>query len=291
MDISDRSFPQINEKHKSEENEKLKNQAKEFFNKSPNDEGTTDKSSPNLIIPSENRFVDKQQLVSIEREGLSSQESIFNLPKEDSKQPIKSNQPIGSLSKQDDELKKQIKNFFDTPNKEEEPIDNKPLEGLKKEPVKPGVGKFDVSDRFFSPIDERHKSEDDELKKQAREFFNKPARDGTTIVEKKEVDEFFRKKDEALGELFSDNIAGKANLFEHQSPIVPSFILNRMIFVLVNKIFDYNFSIFNLKRLKKKTSILTSKQQQIRTKQQIYSRTIYWKTLLGQLKAKRSKSK
>ena len=73
---------------------------------------------------------------------------------------------------------------------------------------------------MFSPIDEKHKSEDklpinisqeEELKKQAREFFNKPVTDERTTAEKKEVDEFFKKKDEALGEIFTDNIPKKSD--------------------------------------------------------------------------------
>ena len=64
-------------------------------------------------------------------------------------------------------------------------------------------------------------SQEEELKKQAREFFNKPTIDERTTAEKKEVGEFFKKKDEALGELFSDNIPKK--LDQLKKPIDTSF--------------------------------------------------------------------
>ena len=97
---------------------------------------------------------------------------------------------------------------------------DKSIEPINRKSLETGVGKLDVSDRLFSPIDERHKSEDkqpinvsqeEELKKQAREFFNKPAIDERTTAEKKEVDEFFKKKDEALGEIFSNTIPKKSD--------------------------------------------------------------------------------
>jgi hypothetical protein len=54
------------------------------------------------------------------------------------------------------------------------------------------------------------------LKKQAREFFNKPAIDESTTAEKKEVGEFFKQKDEAI---FSDTIPKKSDQFK--KPIDP----------------------------------------------------------------------
>ena len=72
-----------------------------------------------------------------------------------------------------------------------EPIDRKSLESE--------IGKLDFFDRLFSPIEEKHKSEDklpiniSQEEKQAREFFNKPAIDEKTTAEKKDefLDEVF----------------------------------------------------------------------------------------------------
>lgn len=127
-------------------------------------------------------------------------------------------------------------------------------ERINRKSPETGDGKFDVSDRLFSPIDERHKSEEEELKKQAREFFNKPTIDERTAAEKKEVGEFFKKKDEALGELFSDNIPKK--LDQLKKPIDTSFF-TRMTIVFTefwNKI-DFYFILHLFKAIDKIDSI------------------------------------
>ena len=62
---------------------------------------------------------------------------------------------------------------------------------------------MDIKSEDKQPI-----SQEEELKKQAREFFNKPAIDERTTAEKKEVDEFFKKKDDAI---FSDDIPKKSD--------------------------------------------------------------------------------
>ena len=80
--------------------------------------------------------------------------------------------------------------------------------GSKLTEEEPMRKSLDGSVGSFSPmIDTSFKyKENEELKKQAREFFNKPAIDERTTAEKKEVDEFFKKKDEAF---FSDDILKK----------------------------------------------------------------------------------
>ena len=79
--------------------------------------------------------------------------------------------------------------------------------GSKLTEEEPMRKSLDGSVGSFSPmIDTSFKSKENEkLKEQAKDFFNKPAKDEST-AEKKEVDEFFKKKDEAF---FSDDILKK----------------------------------------------------------------------------------